>query len=184
MTGGDAGVVSIPVVVMASIFFVATMNTVTEAHFGPRDTLKFFVLGDWGGSSAHECVDTGCPTKNQIADAQGMASFARELGDIDFVVGVGDNFYPNGIKKGGALSPQFKHNFEEVYKDKELQCPWYQLGGNHDHGDGKVYANISAQLAYHHLSPRWNFPYYWYTYSWSFKAKSGKIVSQSVLHYS
>jgi len=101
-----------------------------------------------------------------------MGSFARGLGGIDFVLGVGDNFYPNGIKKGGAKSPQFKHNFEEVYTEKELLCPWYQLGGNHDHvGD------ISAQLAYHHLSPRWNFPHYWYTYSWSSKAKSGKTVT-------
>merc|ERR1712048_871346 len=46
---------------------------------------------------------------------------------------------------------------------------FYAIAGNHDYGEGRL-SNISAQLAYSNISPRWNFPSLWYSLSRKFMA--------------
>ena len=133
-------------------------------------SLKFLVIGDWGGQGSGEPA-----TPKQIDNARGMAAFGEKMGGLDFVMSVGDNFYQQGVRD--VSDKRFKTSFEDVYDQKELQCPWYQLAGNHDHR-----GNVTAQLAYHHTSNRWMFPSLWYTYSKSFTAASGKTVTSQFVH--
>ena len=73
-----------------------------------------------------------------------------------FVVGVGDNFYFNGVKN--VEDPRFYWTYERTYSQPALVVPWYMIAGNHDH-----LSNVSAQIAYTKVSKRWNFPDFYYT---------------------
>jgi hypothetical protein len=105
-----------------------------------------------------------------------MSLFAQKLGGIDLILGVGDNFYPHGIQTD-VNDKRFKETFEDVFFQPELQCPWYQLAGNHDHT-----GNVTAQLAYHTRSERWMFPELWYTFSKSFTSDSGKVITTQFVY--
>ena len=72
-----------------------------------------------------------------------------------FIVGVGDNFYFNGVKN--VRDPRFYWTFERTYSHPSLVIPWYMIAGNHDHA-----ANVSAQIAYSKVSKRWKFPDFFY----------------------
>ena len=76
--------------------------------------------------------------------------------NCQFIVGVGDNFYFDGVKD--VRDPRFNLTFERTYSDKSLHVPWYMIAGNHDHK-----GNVSAQIAYTKVSRRWNFPHFYYS---------------------
>jgi hypothetical protein len=84
----------------------------------PSGEQKFFVFGDWGGRSERQPADDA-----QKAGAAGMTKVAQQIGGVDYIVSVGDHFYEGGIK-GSAHDKRFKVTFEDVYHQKELQCPW------------------------------------------------------------
>lgn len=113
---------------------------------------------------------------DQLRDASGMARYAREHGGLDFVLGVGDNFYPAGVKN--VEDKRFAETFEEAYAEPELMVDWWHLAGNHDHR-----GNASAQVAYSARSQRWNMPALWYTTSHAFidAATGDTIVTQLVV---
>lgn len=68
-----------------------------------------------------------------------------------------DNFYESGIH-GSAASPRFNETFETVYAGGALNnIPYYVVAGNHDY-----LGNVSAQVAYSNVSPRWHFPSLYY----------------------
>jgi acid phosphatase len=106
--------------------------------------LNFLVFGDWGRE--------GQPEQRAVAAQMGTAAAA--IG-AQFVLSVGDNFYEHGVKS--VDDPQWQTSFEKIYTAPSLQIPWHIVLGNHDyHGDG------DAQIAYHKVSPRWNFPARYY----------------------
>lgn len=98
------------------------------------------VLGDFGR----------CGEYNQKDVANQMAKTAVDI-DVDFVVSVGDNFYPYGVQS--TNDSLFESSFEDVYHHFDLQCDWYLGLGNHDYS-----GNIQAQLDYSHVSRRWRMP--------------------------
>lgn len=104
----------------------------------------FVALGDWG--------QNGAPVQRAVAASMTVA--ARELGSR-FVVSVGDNFYPGGVKS--VSDPHWKESFEAVYTDPALQTPWYVALGNHDYR-----AVPRAQVEYTQLSRRWRMPSRYY----------------------
>lgn len=100
----------------------------------------FVALGDWGRGGE----------RYQVAVAQAMAQAAAEVRSR-FVVSVGDNFYPAGVRS--ANDPQWKTSFEEVYAAPSLQTPWYAALGNHDYR-----GRPGAQVAYGRRGGRWRMP--------------------------
>lgn len=114
-----------------------------------RTSIKFLVIGDWGGLPYPPYI-----TAVQKTTAREMSKVSEQVG-ADFVLALGDNFYYNGVDS--VDSPRFKDTFESVYTAKSLRIPWYVVAGNHDHN-----GNVKAQIEYSQRSRRWKFPAYYY----------------------
>lgn len=109
------------------------------------NSLNFLVLGDFGR--------VGDYYQKQVATELGNAMVVT---DADFVVSVGDNFYPSGVQ-----STQDYHwisSFETIYTNPSLYKDWYVALGNHDYQ-----GNIQAQIDYSEVSRRWNMPSTYYS---------------------
>ncbi|TYP91512.1 calcineurin-like phosphoesterase family protein [Sphingobacterium allocomposti] len=110
-----------------------------------EDSYSFLVLGDFGRVGDYYQQDV-----------------ARELGhativfDAEFIVSVGDNFYPNGV--ASVADYHWISSFESVYKDPSLYRDWYVALGNHDYR-----GNVQAQIDYSNVSRRWNMPARYYS---------------------
>jgi acid phosphatase len=105
--------------------------------------------------------DTGMGDRNQIKVADAMASVA-EKSRVPFILLLGDNFYPRGVKS--TEDPEWRKKFEDIYHHPSLNIPFYAVLGNHDYG-GKP----KAQILYTETSKRWRMPDRYY----SFKRKVG-----------
>ena len=105
-----------------------------------EESLNFLVLGDFGRNGEYHQKDV----------AVQMSKAAATI-DSEFVISVGDNFYPNGIQS--TQDPQWKASFEDIYFNYPLQTDWYVALGNHDYN-----GNIQAQIDYSKISRRWNMP--------------------------
>jgi tartrate-resistant acid phosphatase type 5 len=88
-----------------------------------------------------------------------MDGAAKAL-NASFALGIGDNFYDDGVTS--INDPRFMNTFENVFKGAHLQAPFrFQfVAGNHDHN-----GNVSAEVAYSAVSPRWVFPDLYYTFT-------------------
>jgi tartrate-resistant acid phosphatase type 5 len=115
-------------------------NAQKEGQKTLKDSENFIVIGDFGRFGEY----------NQKEVANQMAKTAIEI-DLDFVVSVGDNFYPYGVQS--TQDPHFEKSFENVYHHFDLQCDWYLGLGNHDYS-----GNIQAQIDYSNISRRWHMP--------------------------
>ncbi|RZK79527.1 MAG: acid phosphatase, partial [Pedobacter sp.] len=118
--------------------FIAQLKTQENA-------INFLVVGDWGRNGQY----------HQAAVAEQMGNAAMTI-DADFVVSVGDNFYPNGV--ASVNDPHWKSSFEDVYSSQALFNDWNVILGNHDYK-----GNPEAQIAYSKISRRWNMPDYYYS---------------------
>ena len=110
-----------------------------------EDSFSFIVLGDFGR--------VGDYYQKDVAREMGHATIAL---DAEFIISVGDNFYPNGVQ-----STQDYHwisSFESIYKDPGLYTDWYVALGNHDYR-----GNVQAQIDYSNISRRWNMPDRYYS---------------------
>jgi predicted phosphodiesterase len=105
--------------------------------------------------------DTGTGNEDQLKVADGMAKVCDQAG-CDFVLLLGDNFYPNGVKS--ILDKQFYTKFEHVYK--KIKKPFFAVLGNHD-----VKQNAFAQTMYSLRSDYWRMP----NYEYSFKASPARF---------
>lgn len=98
------------------------------------DRIRFFAISDFGNITP-EVKDT----------AAAMNRYALEQGSPDFVVGLGDNFYPYGPDSADDKI------FDTVWRDQfikpypSLQVPWRMVLGNHDY-----YGNALAEVDYHY----------------------------------
>ena len=107
------------------------------------DHLRVIVLGDTGTGNA-----------DQLKVADGMAKVCDQDG-CDFILLLGDNFYPNGVKS--ILDQQFNTKFEQVYN--KIKKPFFAVLGNHD-----VKQNAFAQTMYSLRSDYWRMPNYEYSF--------------------
>jgi len=79
------------------------------------DRLRFAVLGDWG---------TGGDEQRRVLEQMLTAHAAKPL---DFVIGAGDNIYPNG--SGRLFGEKFERPFAPLLR---ARVPFYTVLGNHD----------------------------------------------------
>lgn len=108
-----------------------------------QNELVFQTLGDWGwGNEAQRRVATAM---GRVAEVQGC----------DFILSVGDNFYPEGV--AGIDDAKWRTHFEDIYTAPALQVPWHVALGNHDY-DGEV----QAQIDYTARSWRWRMPSHYF----------------------
>ena len=110
-----------------------------------KNTLRFFVIGDWGRNGAH----------HQKEVAEQMNKMADHF-KPSFVISTGDNFYPNGVSS--TTDAQWKTSFENIYTGSHLQCPWYTVLGNHDYR-----GTPQAEIDYTKKQARWRMPARYYT---------------------
>ncbi|HDZ03918.1 hypothetical protein LCGC14_0199080 [marine sediment metagenome] len=108
------------------------------------DALHFLVFGDWGRKGDYHQQD--------VADRMEEAA---KLIDAEFVIALGDNFYPNGV--ASVHDPNWMFSYENIYKGYHLEIPWYVVLGNHDYR-----GNPQAQVDYTKISQRWNMPSRYY----------------------
>jgi len=133
-----------------SIFLLLLICRHVGSH-GENQSLTFAAIGDFGGTPFPPYY-----TSTQKKVAKVMGEYADFQG-VKFVIGLGDNFYYKGVHT--VDDPRFTATFEHVYTSPTLkEATWYMIAGNHDHG-----SNVSAQIAYNKISPRWHFPNFFYT---------------------
>jgi acid phosphatase len=132
--------------VLGGLAGVAAAPLVDPLLLADTPPVSFVVVGDWG---------KGNRTQRAVAHAMGEA--AAEV-NSRFVLSVGDNFYPAGVRS--VRDPQWGAAFEEVYTADSLQTPWYVALGNHDYR-GRPH----AQVAYSRRSHRWRMPSRYYKVS-------------------
>lgn len=100
--------------------------------------------------------DTGRANPEQIKVAAAMKSWcSAHL--CDFVVMLGDNFYPSGV--ASTSDSQWQSAFETIYQG--LDMPFYAVLGNHDYGNnglGTDFARAQYQVAYTQISSKWKMP--------------------------
>lgn len=107
---------------------------------------RFLVIGDMG---------TGRDDQRLVA-AQMAARAERE--PVDFMLTLGDNFYPAGVES--VDDAKWQTHFEQIYAARSLQVPVYASLGNHDHG-----GSTQAQVDYSEHSTRWRMPAPYYTFT-------------------
>jgi hypothetical protein len=109
---------------------------------------SFLVLGDWGFDENVHGTFKNNTCQKLIADQ--MLTTFKELGDVKFVINVGDSFYPAGVKD--KEDPQWDKKWRNVYSPELRSVPWYSVYGNHDYqGDPCACAtdpNECAQVNY------------------------------------
>jgi tartrate-resistant acid phosphatase type 5 len=107
--------------------------------------LNFLAIGDWGRNGEYD--------QAEVAKQMGLWAASHPN---NFVISVGDNFYPLGVVSEN--DPLWHYSFENIYTAHSLQCDWYPVLGNHDYG-----SDPEAQVRYSKVSRRWNMPALYYT---------------------
>lgn len=107
---------------------------------------SFLVIGDWGwdGSSHGNCPNTWC--QRQIAEV--MLEKMNELGDVKFIINVGDSFYPDGVRS--KWDRQWDQKWRNVYDKKLRSVPWYSVYGNHDYHHDPCVCNEDPKACAQH----------------------------------
>lgn len=104
---------------------------------------SFLVVGDWGWDPYVHGWNVNKPNCQNLI-AQKMLEKSRELGDVKFIINVGDSFYPNGVSS--KTDPQWDLKWRNVYHQELRDVPWYSVYGNHDYiRDSCVCANFTSE---------------------------------------
>lgn len=107
--------------------------------------LSFMVLGDWGRGGAKQGNEN-----DKLATAQrDVAAAMTQQKRPNFILTVGDNFYPNGVNS--VTDKRWDDSFVNVYQGLQT-TNWYPALGNHDHETG---SKAKAQLDYNDGQRPW-----------------------------
>lgn len=104
------------------------MQQSTQTNPRPRRG-SFLVIGDWGFDEGQHgnVANTSC--QKEISSK--MLAKMEELGDVKFIINVGDSFYPEGLKS--KHDKQWDTKWRNIYSPKLRSIPWYSVYGNHDY---------------------------------------------------
>ena len=108
--------------------------------------------------------DMGKGTEDQHSVARSMVKLRNKY-NTKFVLGLGDNIYPNGCVS--VDDPLFQTNFENPYSILPNDR-WYMCLGNHDYGYQEVPTglkdNSKSQVEYTKHSKKWYMPTKYYSF--------------------
>lgn len=93
------------------------------------------MLGDWGYDPNAGCGSDDCilgPNCQPDVSSLMEATFS-ELGDVKFVLNLGDSFYISGVTS--VDDPKWESTWRTKYSDALRNVPWYGVYGNHDYGE-------------------------------------------------
>jgi len=109
--------------------------------------------------------DMGKGTEDQLKVAKAMKKLYKKH-KIKFVVGVGDNIYPDGCTS--VNDPEFVNKFERPYSSLP-DDRWYMCLGNHDYGylqnKHGLINNSRHQIEYTKHSKKWFMPSRYYSFT-------------------
>jgi len=134
---------TISAVAVAALAVVVILAVLPEVSAGK--SLAWTVIGDWGF---------------KIRYASKIASRSKSAGS-KFMMGIGDNFYLNGVKS--VSDPKWKAVYTNIYKDKWFRTHRFEvIAGNHDY-KGKLGAQIDYTTK--KKGTMWYFPSKYYKVS-------------------
>ncbi|GAA4335517.1 metallophosphoesterase [Mucilaginibacter gynuensis] len=160
LTAFGAAIIGAPVAALADggVTHLESEDVSPRAALADDYPLHFMAIGDWGRNGEYD--------QTEVAKQMGIWGANNPN---NFVISVGDNFYPNGVIS--EQDPLFHYSFENIYTAHSLQCDWHVVMGNHDyHGDP------DAQVRYSKVSRRWNMPARYYTKEVSLGKDKGKVA--------
>ena len=123
----------------------AVALTAGPAWAAESGALHFLAIGDFGRDGQYHQRDV----------AEQMGKVAAQV-HSSFVLTVGDNFYPDGVRS--LDDPKWRTSFEDVYVAPSLQTPWYAALGNHDY-----HVTPQVEVDYTRVSKRWRMPSRYYS---------------------
>jgi tartrate-resistant acid phosphatase type 5 len=122
------------------------------AGFADAGVVRFVAIGDVGKGNG-----------GQRAVGQALGTVCSQRG-CDFVVLLGDNFYPSGVNS--MTDTQWQTAFVQPYAT--VNAPFYAVLGNHDYGGegaGFETERADVQVAYSTTNPKWRMPAGHYRFS-------------------
>jgi hypothetical protein len=137
------------------------MATASAAHDGLL--CRLLAVGDWGSKREGPVQEL----------AAAMATFAQQhwRGKPDMILGLGDNFYPDGVRS--VDDARFQTTWVQPFlSHPELHVPWHMVLGNHDY-KWSSQAQVDFTLSPHNPRGMWNMPARTYQFSQSHVAFFG-----------
>lgn len=130
-----------------------------EVLDAPAGPVKFALPKEEAGPALEFLAvgDTGTGDRGQKIVAGAMAAAAAQR-PVAFVLYLGDNFYPRGVRS--VKDKGWRKKFEEMYPPESLNLPFYAILGNHDY-----FQNAQAQVDYTALGRRWKMPARYYAFT-------------------
>jgi len=118
----------------------------------PGKKLRFLAVGDWGAKvGSHRTADQK-DVASAMATACAYKSKNGRKGNCDFILSLGDNFYPHGVSS--INSTRFQETWKDVYNAPTIRnLNWYITAGNHDY-----FEDVCSQVEYSRREPRWKYP--------------------------
>lgn len=137
---------------------LGSLPVLAETRKANPGAAQLLIVGDWG----YEKIEA------QQRVAAGMQHYVQERGlKTEALLMLGDNWY--GDLSGGAESPRWKTQFEEMYPKSVFDCPAYAIAGNHDY-QVMPESKIAAELEYARKGgTRWTMPSLWYRFDFPAK---------------
>lgn len=126
-------------------------------------TLTFFAVGDWGKPSA---------AIRQTAAS--MDLWARTKAKPHFIMSLGDNFYPKGVRS--VRDKKFRTVWGETFlRFPSLRVPWRVILGNHDYM-GNPEAQVDYTTSSRNRGMLWQMPSRNYCFSIPLSDDDGEVA--------
>jgi tartrate-resistant acid phosphatase type 5 len=157
------------------------------------DSLKFMVVGDWGMDTDPLNTHSDWDKENMFDTALWMDDWNVE-NDAHFILGLGDNFYQDGIDS--VSHSRWNTTFEFLFNRSLTNLPFYSMLGNHDWvPNGDMFdSNASSDLydigtkteimyttADENYLKRWCMPSYYYSFEYEVINEDSQILIQVIV---
>jgi hypothetical protein len=116
---------------------------------------SFLVVGDWGLDEANS---SGITQECQKDIASAMDRKLNELGDVKFVISLGDSFYPDGVED--KRDKAWDMSWRWVYSVQLRSIAWYSVYGDRDYHKDPCACTLDDQQCAQTNYDKDNFEYF------------------------